>query len=83
MESRSSKGCLHDGVYCHPSAVLFLCLVVWQLVVAGKAVMDTQAALRDAVKVASTSGDVKKAEDQAKKSFGAPKEYKLQKIRSR
>lgn len=47
-----------------------LTLVVWQLVEAGMMVLNTQAALRDAVKIASTTGDEEKAKDQFKHSFG-------------
>ncbi|MRG29340.1 peptidoglycan DD-metalloendopeptidase family protein [Laceyella tengchongensis] len=48
-----------------------LALVVWQLVVAGLAVLDAQAAIRDAVKVASTEGDEEKAKEQFETSFGS------------
>lgn len=56
-----------------------LSLVVWQLVVAGMAVMDVQAALRDAVKFAALKGDEEKAEDQLKTSFGQNSQYSLKK----
>ncbi len=54
-----------------------LCLVIWQLIVVGMAIMDTQAALRDAVKLAATSGDTKKAIEQGKSSFGTSNQYEL------
>lgn len=55
-------------------------LVIWQLVLTGVAVMDTQAAVRDAVRVGSTSGDEKKAVTEGKSSFGSPKVYSLKKF---
>ncbi|SDD09282.1 TadE-like protein [Melghirimyces thermohalophilus] len=54
-----------------------LCMVVWQFVITGMAVMDTQAALRDAVKVAATTGNVEKAEKLGKESFGDSTQYVL------
>lgn len=56
-------------------------LVVWQLVLAGLAVVDTQAAVRDATRVASTSGDEKKAVKEGKSSFGSPSGYSLKKFK--
>lgn len=56
-------------------------LVVWQLVLAGMAVVDTQAAVRDAARVASTSGDEKQAVKEGKDSFGSPSGYSLKKFR--
>ena len=56
-----------------------LSLIVWQLVVAGMAVMDAQAALRDAVKFAALKGDEKKAEEQLEASFGENSQYTLKK----
>lgn len=54
-----------------------LCLVIWQLIVVGMAVMDTQAALRDAVKLAATTGDTKEAIKQGRSSFGSSNQYEL------
>lgn len=59
---------------------ILLGLVIWQSILFGMAIIDTQAALRDAAKVASTSGDEEKAEKQGKKSFGDNEQYKLEKI---
>ncbi|MFD1424529.1 peptidoglycan DD-metalloendopeptidase family protein [Laceyella tengchongensis] len=57
-----------------------LSLVVWQLVEAGMAVLETQAALRDAVKIASTTGDEEKAKDQFKLSFVDRKRVEIEKL---
>lgn len=57
---------------------LLCCLVIWQLVVAGMAVIDTHAAVRDAVKVASSTGDKEKGEEQGKESFGKSSAYELE-----
>lgn len=59
---------------------IFLSLVAWQLFVAGMALMDTHAAIRDAVRVASTTGDTEQAEEQGEKSFGQSDTYKLKKL---
>jgi len=59
---------------------IFLSLIVWQLILSGIAVMDTHAALRDAVRVASTTGDTDKAEKQGKDSFGQSGSYKLKRL---
>jgi murein DD-endopeptidase MepM/ murein hydrolase activator NlpD len=56
---------------------ILLCLVTWQLVVAGRAVMDTQAALRDAVRVASVTGDAEKGKAQFKVTFMEGKPYQV------
>lgn len=60
---------------------IILSLIVWQLILAGIAVMDTHAALRDAVRVASTTGDTDKAEEQGKDSFGQSGSYKLERLK--
>ncbi|MFC7443316.1 peptidoglycan DD-metalloendopeptidase family protein [Laceyella putida] len=57
-----------------------LSLVVWQLVEAGMAVLETQAALRDAVKIASTTGDEEKAQDQFKLSFADRERVEIEKL---
>jgi murein DD-endopeptidase MepM/ murein hydrolase activator NlpD len=59
---------------------IILSLVVWQLILSGMAVMDTHAAVRDAVRVASTTGDTDKAEEQGKNSFGKSGSYKLKRL---
>ncbi|MBS7531743.1 M23 family metallopeptidase [Hazenella sp. IB182353] len=56
---------------------ILLALVLWQLVLAGLAVMNTQAALRDAARVAATTGDEKKAEEVGRESFGKSSQFKL------
>lgn len=59
---------------------ILLSLIVWQLILSGIAVMDTNAALRDAVRVASTTGDTDEAEEQGKDSFGQTGSYKLKSL---
>src|SRR5690606_36628499 len=59
---------------------IILSLIVWQLILSGIAVMDTHAALRDAARVASTTGDTDKAEKQGKESFGQSGSYKLKRL---
>ena len=59
---------------------IFLSLVAWQLFVVGMALMDTHAAIRDAVRVASTTGDTDQAKEQGEKSFGQSDTYKLKKL---
>lgn len=56
-------------------------LVVWQLVLTGMAVVDTQAAVRDTVRVVSTSGDKEKGVKEGKDSFGSPEGYSLKKLK--
>lgn len=55
---------------------LLMVLVVWQFAVAGLAVLDTQAALRDAVRVAAIEKDPGAAIQQAKASFGKSGAYR-------
>lgn len=59
---------------------IFFSLVAWQLFITGMALMDTHAAIRDAVRVASTTGDTDQAKEQGKKSFGQSNTYKLKKL---
>ncbi|PMB04021.1 hypothetical protein CEN49_21755 [Fischerella thermalis CCMEE 5273] len=59
---------------------LLMATVLWQAAVLGKAVLDTQAALRDAVKVASTTGDAEKGKEQGKTSFGNWGNYKMKNL---
>lgn len=61
-------------------AFVMLSLVVWQMAVAGLAVINTQAALRDAVRVAAVSNDPAKARQQAIQSFGNSSDYRLRDI---
>jgi murein DD-endopeptidase MepM/ murein hydrolase activator NlpD len=56
---------------------ILLFFVLWQLVLLGAAVMDTHAAVRDAVKIASTTGDEELAETEGMASFGEAKSYIL------
>jgi Flp pilus assembly protein TadG len=55
---------------------LLMALFVWQFAVAGLAVLDTQAALRDAVRVAAVEKDPGAAIQQAKASFGKSGAYR-------
>lgn len=64
------------------SPIFVLCaLIIWQFIITGMAVMDTHAAVRDAVKVTSTTGDKEKGEKQGEKSFGKKEQYKLKDIK--
>lgn len=56
---------------------LLLALLLWQLAIAGLAVVDAQSAIRDALHVASKTRDEEKAEEDGKASFGKGKQYKL------
>jgi len=56
---------------------LMMAFFVFQFAIAGLAIMDTQAALRDAVRVASVTGDKEKAIQQGKASFGGSGFYRL------
>ncbi|GGE21543.1 hypothetical protein GCM10011571_24530 [Marinithermofilum abyssi] len=56
---------------------MFMALFIWQVVIAGLAVMNTQTALQDAVRVASITEDEDAAREQAYKTFGNPSSYKL------
>lgn len=60
---------------------ILLAMIIWQLVLGGLAIVDTHAALRDAVKIASTTGDEKKAVEQGKESFGSKTLYKLKSMK--
>lgn len=62
--------------------LFILCaLVIWQFIITGMAVMDTHAAVRDAVKVASTTNDKDKGKKQGEKSFGKKSAYKLEEMK--
>ncbi|MFC4075474.1 M23 family metallopeptidase [Salinithrix halophila] len=60
---------------------LLISLALWQLVIFGVAIMDTHSAIRDAVKIASTTGDVDLAEEEGKASFGKATGYKLKSLK--
>lgn len=59
---------------------ILLSLIAWQLFLSGMAVIDTHAAVRDAVRVASTTGDTNEAEEKGKDSFGQSRGYKLKRL---
>lgn len=62
--------------------LFILCaLVIWQFIITGMAVMDTHAAVRDAVKVTSTTNDKDKGKKQGEKSFGKKSAYKLEEMK--
>ncbi|EGK09953.1 M23/M37 family peptidase [Desmospora sp. 8437] len=60
---------------------LLLAMAVWQLALVGAAIMDTHSAVRDAVKIASMTGDSKFAEKEGKKSFGDSSAYDLKSLK--
>lgn len=57
--------------------MIMAALLIWQMAVAGLAVMDTQVALRDAIRVAATTGSKTKAEKHGRDSFGKSSYYRL------
>jgi Flp pilus assembly protein TadG len=59
---------------------IFMALFLWQVALAGLAVIQTESALRDAVRVAAVTGDVNKARQQAYSSFGSSANYNLSKV---
>ncbi|MFD1395690.1 peptidoglycan DD-metalloendopeptidase family protein [Kroppenstedtia eburnea] len=62
--------------------LFILCaLIIWRFIITGMAVMDTHAAVRDAVKVASTTADQDQGKKQGKKSFGEKSQYKLEELK--
>ncbi|SDW87945.1 Murein DD-endopeptidase MepM and murein hydrolase activator NlpD, contain LysM domain [Marininema mesophilum] len=60
---------------------LILSFVIWQFAIFGLAIMDTHSAIRDAVKVASLTGDAELAEKEGTSSFGKSEGYKLKKLK--
>lgn len=54
---------------------IFLALVVWQFAVIGYAILNTQAAARDGIRVASTTWEIEPAKRAAEKSFGPATSY--------
>lgn len=57
--------------------VVLMCLVVWQFVVAGMAVSETQSMLKDTVRYAALTGDEKKAKKKGQDSFSKSNHYYL------
>lgn len=57
--------------------VIFMCLFVWQLIVAGMAVFETQWVLKEGVRIAASSGSAKEAENKARVAFHASDYYSL------
>ncbi|MFD1408544.1 hypothetical protein ACFQ49_10340 [Kroppenstedtia eburnea] len=57
--------------------VIFMCLFVWQLIVAGMAVFETQWVLKEGVRIAASSGSTKEAENKARSAFHASDYYSL------
>ncbi|PTX55278.1 TadE-like protein [Melghirimyces profundicolus] len=66
-----------EFVFIIPMIVL-MAMFLWQVVIAGMAVISTQSALQDAVRVASITEDVDKARHEAMKTFGNSSNYRLQ-----
>ncbi len=60
---------------------LLLAVAVWQLALVGAAIMDTHSAVRDAVKIASMTGDSKFAEKEGSNSFGDSNAYDLKSLK--
>ncbi|SFS85903.1 M23 family metallopeptidase [Marininema halotolerans] len=60
--------------------VLLISMAVWQFAIFSLAIMDTHSAIRDAIKVASVTGDVKTARKEGISSFGKSNAYKLKKL---
>lgn len=57
-----------------------MCLLVWQFVVAGVAVMDSQSLVSEAVRYASTTHNEKEAKKLATKKFGDSSYYDLKRF---
>lgn len=57
--------------------VILMCLVVWQLVVAGMAVLEAQSVLKKGVRLAASSGNAKEAEKKGRLSFQESDYYSL------
>lgn len=57
--------------------VILMCLFVWQLVVAGMAVLEAQSVLKKGVRLAASSGNAKEAESKSRSSFQASDYYSL------
>lgn len=74
---RSGKGSATLEFLAILPLVMLMCLLVWQFIVAGMAVMDTQSLVSEAVRYASTSHDEKKAKKLALKKFGDSSYYDL------
>lgn len=60
---------------------LLLAMALWQLALVGAAVMDIHSAVRDAIKIASMTGDTKFAEKEGKESFGKSGAYDLKSLK--
>ncbi|TCP69224.1 M23 family metallopeptidase [Baia soyae] len=59
---------------------ILLALLIWQLAIAGLAVVDAQSAMRDALHVAAQTRDEEQAEKDGKAAFGEGKQYQLTKL---
>ncbi|SMO80423.1 peptidoglycan DD-metalloendopeptidase family protein [Melghirimyces algeriensis] len=57
--------------------VILMCVVVWQLIVAGMALWEAQSALKNGVRLAASSGSAKEAEREGRSSFQGSDYYSL------
>lgn len=60
--------------------IVLMSMFIWQVVIAGMAVMKTQTALQDAVRIASITEDLEEAQQKGLQSFGDSSSYKLQNL---
>lgn len=63
--------------------VFIMCLFIWQFIVAGMAVWETQYLVREGIRQAASDRDVEKEEERGKKAFPSDgnfrlKDYKVQ-----
>lgn len=59
---------------------VMMAMVIWQFAIAGLAVINTQSALRDAIRVATVTHDINAARKEAYKSFGYASDYRLKNV---
>lgn len=57
--------------------VILMCVFVWQLIVAGMAVLEAQGVLKEGVRMAASSGNAKEAERKGRSSFQGSDYYSL------
>lgn len=57
--------------------VFMMCLFVWQFVVAGMAVMETQTLVKEGARLAAQSGDADREEKRGLEAFPATRDYRL------
>lgn len=79
--SRSKKGSATLEFLSILPLVVLMCLLIWQFVVAGVAVMDSQSLVSEAVRHVSTSKDKKEAKKRALKNFGDSSYYDIERFK--